>query len=97
MEDRLKILLIDDEMHLRVIIKAYLSIYNIDILETDDGAEALGIMESENIDLVILDYNMPKMSGDEILNNMLGDDRLSKIPVVMYTAASFEKEQDKWL
>ena len=97
MEDKLNILLVDDEMHLRIIIRAYLSIYNVNLIDTDDGEEALSIMEDEDIDLLILDYHMPKMSGDQILNNMLGDDKLSEIPIVMYTAGSFEDEKDKWL
>ncbi|MFC2091704.1 response regulator [Elusimicrobiota bacterium] len=88
--ERLKILLIDDEIDIRMILKAYLSPYHVEVIETDDGTEAIGILNEQDIDLIILDYYMPKMCGEEILVKMLDDKKLENIPVIMYTSGDFE-------
>ena len=56
-------------------------------LEAEDGKKALEILESnEVIDLVLLDINMPKMNGYEVLDYMKSHDQLLPIPVIMVTA-----------
>lgn len=96
MSDKLKLLLVDDEMHVRMIIKVYLSSLNIDIIEARDGREALEELKHGGIDIVILDYTMPIMDGQEVINWMLLDKRMDKVPVVIYTAGGFDKEiEDK--
>ena len=96
--DKLKILIIDDEMHIRLIIRAYLAPFDVEVTETRDGREGLDLMRDKGaIDLVILDYAMPLMSGQEVLNEMLKDEKLRKIPVIVYTAGGFEKDVENRL
>jgi len=92
-----KILIVDDETHIRMIMKAYLAPYDIDVIDTRDGIKALDIMREQDVDLVVLDYTMPLMSGQEVLDLMMQDSRLEKIPVIIYTAGGFSQEIETWL
>jgi len=59
-----------------------------------DGHEALEMLakESQLPDLIFLDLNMPRMSGQECLNKMKSDLRFQKIPVIMYTTSSHSRD-----
>ena len=64
-----------------------------------DGKEAIKYLEkvgpySESVvpDLIILDINLPKMNGHEVLKNIKGNDNFKQIPVVMFTTSSTEKD-----
>jgi len=94
---RLKVLIIDDTKFERMIVKAYLKPYNMDIFEAVDGKEGLDVMRRNAFDLVILDFNMPVMNGRQVLEQMIGDDKLSEIPVVVYTAGGYDDEGEKML
>lgn len=96
-EDNLKILIADDEMHIRLIIKAYFAPYKVEVYEAKDGKETMGILKENNIHLLILDNAMPLMTGQEVINQMLLDDRLKKIPVITYTAGGFDRETENRL
>ncbi len=91
-KDKLKILIVDDSRLLRMITRAYLAPYEVDIIEASDGEKGLEILRKSNIDLVILDYTMPLMSGQEVLDQMILDKNLKNVPVIVYTTGSFEKE-----
>jgi CheY-like chemotaxis protein len=95
--DRLSILIADDEMNLRVIIKAYLSEYDVDLVEARNGKEALDYVRKNPVDLMILDNGMPLMTGQEVLENMLKDPALEKIPVIVYTAGGMERHVENML
>ncbi len=96
-KDKLRILIVDDEVHARLIMKAYLSPYEVEVIEARDGKESLEILKNNDIDLVILDYTMPIMSGQEVINQMLSDENLKNVPVIVYTAGGFEKEIENQL
>ncbi|MBN2418308.1 MAG: response regulator, partial [Deltaproteobacteria bacterium] len=53
------------------------------------GREALEILKTEDIDIVFLDYNMPVLSGSDVLNHIREDRRLRDIPVLMVTAEAY--------
>jgi len=96
-DDRLIFLIIDDEMATRLMVKAYLRQFNVDFLETKDGNKGLDMMKNEKVDLVIIDYSMPIISGQEILDIMLADDKLRNIPAILYTSGGFSKEVEDQL
>lgn len=61
-----------------------------EFLEASDGGEALSILSGKykEINLILLDWNMPGMNGMEFLNIVKADQRYQKIPVMMVTTES---------
>jgi len=88
--NKLRILLADDEVHIRLIAKAYFAPYDVEIIEASNGREALDILLENNIDLVILDYTMPIMNGYEVIEKMFENEKLKETPVIVYTAGGFD-------
>jgi len=63
-----------------------------------DGKEALErLAENGDVDLVLLDMNMPRMNGLELLEAMKGDARFKKIPVVLVTTEGSEEQTQRGL
>lgn len=56
------------------------------IIEAEDGVEALSKLAKNEVDFIISDWNMPKMTGLELLKAVRVDERLSKIPFMLITA-----------
>ncbi len=56
------------------------------ILEAEDGAAAVRILETQPVDLVISDWNMPKMTGLDLLRHLRGDEKTKDLPFLMVTA-----------
>ncbi len=87
------ILVVDDEMRMRKLIKDFLTASDFEVIEAGDGEEALKVFFStKNISLVILDVMMPKLDGYETLKAIRND---SKVPVIMLTARGEENDQLK--
>lgn len=63
--------------------------YGKDFLFANSGREALTILNQEKIDLMLLDYNMPEMSGSELLSTIRSDRKLRDLPIVMITAEAY--------
>ncbi len=72
MSQQKTILLVEDEVRLRQILKKILTAFNFQVFEAGDGHEALDIIKTseDTIDLVISDINMPKMNGSELYENL---------------------------
>jgi two-component system chemotaxis response regulator CheY len=90
----MKILVVDDstldrKLLIRILIKAEISQ---EILQAEDGEQALEILaaQHEDIGLILLDWQMPKMSGIELMAGMVKIPVLSSIPVIMVTASGSE-------
>jgi two-component system chemotaxis response regulator CheY len=87
MDLNIKILIIDDFATMRKILKNILKQIGFkNISEADDGKSALKILKKENFDLILSDWNMPEISGLELLNRVKSDNELKNIPFVMVTA-----------
>lgn len=93
------VLIIDDSPTLRRIVK--FNMKNIQgfshQLEASDGIEALEILATNNIDLILLDVNMPKMDGFEFLEKAKKDPKISRIPIIMLTTEGEEASKKKAL
>jgi len=89
----LRILVVDDFPTMRRIVRGLLSElgYN-DIVEAEDGEDALRVLRSKPIDFVVTDWNMPKMQGIDMLRAIRADQKLASIPVLMVTAEA-KREQ----
>lgn len=84
----LKFLVVDDFATMRKLIKRLLKEQGVipQIDEAEDGLIALGKLRANAYDMVITDWNMPNMTGIELLNEMRNDSRLENIPVLLVTA-----------
>lgn len=91
MGKELKILVVDDFATMRKVIRNLLkqSGYE-DIVEAEDGVVALRVLKSQKIDLVISDWNMPNMTGLELLKAVRADADLGKVPFLMVTAEALQ-------
>ncbi|MBW1739587.1 MAG: chemotaxis response regulator CheY [Deltaproteobacteria bacterium] len=87
MDLSMKILVVDDFATMRRIVKNVLrQIGFTNIVEADDGSTALGVLKKDKIDLIISDWNMPKVNGLELLKAVRGDESTKNLPFIMVTA-----------
>ncbi len=87
MDTSIKVLIVDDFATMRRILKNILKQLGFkNILEADDGTTALEVLEKQDIDLIISDWNMPKMTGLDLLKRVRADKKYSKHPFLMVTA-----------
>ena len=83
----MKILVVDDFSTMRRIVRNVLKQVGLtSIVEADNGKAALKVLKKESIDLILCDWNMPEMSGIDLLKAVKSDDALKNIPFVMVTA-----------
>jgi len=81
----IKILIADDDPDIRDILKLTLREEDYEIIEAQNGEEALKIIRSKPLDLVLLDYKMPKMDGRTLCNLIKKDLLLAHLPIIMVT------------
>lgn len=88
MDLKKQILIVDDSATMRRIAKFILkSIGFKNIVEAEDGVEALDTLRKDQIDLVLSDCNMPNMNGVELLTHVRNDPELNAIPFIVMTSA----------
>ncbi|GAA0900724.1 chemotaxis response regulator CheY [Luteibacter anthropi] len=89
MDKNMKILVVDDFSTMRRIVRnllVELGFTNGLIQEAEDGNAALALLRSQSFDLVVTDWNMPNMTGIELLRAIRADAALKAMPVLMVTA-----------
>lgn len=84
-----KILVVDDDMHIRELIRVFLEEAGMEVLEAADGLEALSMLAQERADLVIMDIMMPNMDGWELCHELQRD---YDMPLLMLTAKGETKQ-----
>ena len=85
-----KIMVVDDEMHMRELVRFYLDKAGFDTIEAANAEEALDIVENQYIDLAVVDIMMPGMDGFELVEQMR---QYREFPVIMLTAKSQSKDK----
>lgn len=89
--EKLKVLVVDDESRMRKLVKDFLTKSNYEVVEAEDGSQALDIFfESKDISLIILDIMMPKMDGWQVCREIR---EYSKVPIIMLTAKTDERDE----
>lgn len=85
-----KALIVDDSRAMRMILGKILKELGYEVREAANGREALEVMEAEmaEVTLVLADWNMPEMSGLELLKRLRQNPRLASLVVVMVTTES---------
>ena len=94
------ILLVDDSKTIRAVIKKTLDIADVpvgDLYEAENGKEALDVMNSNWIDLIFADINMPVMTGIEMIKKMSEDNILEKTPVIIVSTEGSKTRIDDLL
>ena len=89
---KMNVLVVDDFATMRRIITNVLKQLGYEnIFEAEDGTKALQVLETEKIDFVITDWNMPQMSGLDLLKAIRASEDKKKIPVLMVTAEAMQE------
>jgi two-component system, chemotaxis family, chemotaxis protein CheY len=87
LDKNIRILIVDDYSTMRRIVKNLLSdLGYTNMTEADDGKTAWAALQAGSFDLVVTDWNMPGMTGLDLLKNIRGDARLGGTKVLMVTA-----------
>ena len=91
---RMRVLVVDDFATMRKIVRNILKQIGFeDIVEAEDGNAALQLTKNEKVGLVVTDWNMPNMSGLDLLREIRQNPQTSNLPVLMGTA---ERTQGKY-
>jgi two-component system chemotaxis response regulator CheY len=91
MDKNIKILVVDDFATMRKVIRNLLKQVGYEnIAEAEDGVLALRVLKSQKVDLVISDWNMPNMTGLELLKAVRADEDLKTTPFLMVTAEALQ-------
>ncbi|PSF36671.1 two-component system response regulator [Aphanothece hegewaldii CCALA 016] len=85
-----KILVIDDSKVIRMHVKDMLPVGNFDVLEAKDGLEGYNLIRSEQPNLIMLDFLLPKMSGWEVYQEIQKEYHFKSIPLVMMSGRKEE-------
>ena len=84
------VLVVEDDKNQRLLYEQELKLEGYDVVTASDGKDALGKIQEQLPDLIIMDINMPKMDGIETMGKILGKNR--EIPVIINTAYSNYKD-----
>jgi two-component system alkaline phosphatase synthesis response regulator PhoP len=92
-----RVLVVDDEIHIVHVVAIKLRNNGYEVISADNGAEAFELACEEKPDIIVTDYQMPVMSGLELVEKLRQQDDTKDIPVIMLTARSFaiSKEQQE--
>ena len=87
------ILVVDDDKHTRMLLRAVLENANYTVTTAADGEAALGVLDKELVDLIVLDVMMPKMDGFEFTRLIRETD--NALPILMVTAKHLPADEKK--
>lgn len=89
--DKIRVLMVDDEIRMRKLVKDFLTRGGYEVVEAGDGEAAIDLFyANKDISLVILDVMMPKMDGWEVCRQIRKD---SSVPIIMLTAKGEERDE----
>lgn len=92
-----KILIADDKATSRELLRTVLERQGYAITEASDGEEALQKALAETPDLILLDLQMPRRTGYEVLRELRKDPRHAKLPIIALTASAMQGDREKAL
>jgi len=89
------VLIADDEVHIVQVVAIKLRNNGYTVISASNGTEALEMIRSTPCDAVITDYQMPGMTGLELIEKLRSDPATASTPVIMLTARGFAIDQDQ--
>jgi two-component system chemotaxis response regulator CheY len=94
------VMIVDDSPSMRKVIRRVLTLSGFNVgkcLEAGDGVEALELLETEWMDVIMTDINMPRMNGQQLLEKLLVDPVHSSIPVLVISTDRSDERMHKML
>ena len=89
------VLVVDDDPDILSLMEKALSFHGYQVSTASGGREALAQVQESLPDLILLDLRMPDVDGYEVIRRLKGNDATHSIPIIVITASSVDKEQDK--
>ncbi|MBI4777359.1 response regulator [Candidatus Desantisbacteria bacterium] len=90
-----KVLIVDDEVHIRRIIFEKISKAGYIVFTAENGQEAVNMAKKEKPDLIIMDIMMPEMDGKEATRILKQDPDMANIPILVLSAMEFGEDREK--
>ena len=90
-----RILVVDDSITSRTLLKNVLESYGYEVRTACDGSDALSLLQTEEFDLVSSDVEMPQMDGFELTSRIRASERLARMPVVLVTGLESAEHKKK--
>ena len=94
MASKPRILLVDDEPSIIMMVGKRLEVSGFEVLTARDGQEGLTKAQTETPDLIILDLMLPQLNGFEVCTTLKQDPRYQQIPIVLFSAKTQQKDED---
>jgi len=90
-----KVLIVDDEIHIIHVVTIKLRNNGYEVVSADNGAEAYDLALKEKPDIIVTDFQMPVMTGMELVEKLRQNEETKDIPVIVLTARSFAIPQEQ--
>ena len=94
-QEKLNIMVIDDSITMRKVTSRVLERHNIQVTTAKDGLEAVAMLQTQVPDLAILDIEMPRMDGFEVVAHVRNQPSLRHLPIIMVTSRGGEKHRER--
>ena len=95
-----RVLIVDDSPAMRAFVRRVMEVSGFDLascLEAANGTQALEVLESEWVDAILSDVNMPEMDGEELLRRLEADQALRQIPVIIISTDGTQARVERML
>jgi len=90
-----KVLVVDDEVHIIHVVAIKLRNNGFDVVSAENGADAFELALSEKPDIIVTDFQMPVMTGLELVEKLRQNETTKYMPVIMLTARSFAVDEQQ--
>jgi two-component system chemotaxis response regulator CheY len=88
------VLLVDDSPTVRRMLDWSLKSLGVKTVHAGDGLEALELLRTRDVDLAIVDLNMPRMDGIELIRSLRGIQKLKSLPIILLTTEGREEDRE---
>ncbi|RMW04818.1 still probable component of chemotactic signal transduction system [Pseudomonas coronafaciens pv. porri] len=91
----LLVMVVDDSVTVRKVTGRLLERNGMHVLTAKDGIDAMSLLQEHTPDIMLLDIEMPRMDGFEVVSQIRQDDQLKELPIIMITSRSGQKHRDR--
>ena len=91
----MRVLTVDDSRTILAMLHHTLANAGFEVLQAEDGQQGLDVLETENVDVVITDINMPVMDGIEFIRRVRATGRHNSLPILILTTETSQDKRDQ--